>query len=256
MYVLSDLWGNPVDSTLLGVLVPANTGVLSPNAWLFTIKYDEMGYVKDDDADDINYDDLLAEQQKETREANPERIKEGYPPIEFVGWASKPYYDKQQKTLHWAKELKFGNDSLNTLNYNLRILGRKGIFVLNAVANMQELPLVKTNISKVLSSVTFKTGSKYSDFLPDVDKVAAWTIGGLVAGKILAKVGFFVLFAKFWKLILLAIVGGGSAIWKFMTNRGSKPTEAEPESPKYEAEPMKELEEAKESETKENEPEA
>jgi len=221
-YVLSDLWGNPADSSVIGMLVPANIGVLEKNSWVFTISFDEMGYVKDDDAEDINYDDLLKEQQKETQEANPERVKQGYVPIEFIGWASAPYYDKDKKILHWAKELKFGKDSINTLNYNLRVLGRKGIFMLNAVASMQEMPDVKKNIDKVIGSVEFKDGHKYSDFIPDVDHVAAWTIGGLVAGKILAKVGFFVLIAKFWKLIALAVVGAGSAIWKFITGKRKK----------------------------------
>ncbi|HET6227745.1 MAG TPA: DUF2167 domain-containing protein [Bacteroidia bacterium] len=226
-YVLADLWGNPPDSSVLGLLVPANRGVLDEKSWVFAISFDEMGYVKDDDADDIDYDDLLKEQQKESREANQERIKEGYPPIEFVGWAEKPYYDKNKKVLHWAKELKFGTDSMNTLNYNLRILGRKGIFVINAVATMRELPEVNANLEKVLTSVEFKDGHKYKDFIPDVDNVAAWTIGGLVAGKLLAKAGLFVVLAKFWKLIALGFAGVGSAIVKFFRRKKNKPEEPE-----------------------------
>lgn len=207
IYVLSDLWENPTDNSILGMLVPENRGVLEPNSWVFTISFEEMGYVKDDDADDIDYNDLLKEQQKEFKESNPERIKQGYDPIEFIGWASSPYYDKSNKILHWAKELKFGDDNLHTLNYNLRVLGRKGVFMLNAVASMKELPEVQSNIDNVIQSVEFKDGHKYSDFLPEVDNVAAWTIGGLVAGKLLAKAGFFVIILKFWKIIALVVVG-------------------------------------------------
>lgn len=221
-FVLTDLWGNPTDTTIIGMLVPENRGVLDDNGWVFTISFDEMGYVKDDDADDIDYDDLLAEQQKEFLESNPERIKEGYQPIEFIGWAESPYYDKNKKILYWAKELKFGEDGINTLNYNLRVLGRKGIFMLNAVASMRELPEVKANIDKVIESVEFKDGHKYSDYLPDVDNVAAWTIGGLVAGKILTKVGLFVVLAKFWKLIVLAIGGAGSGLWNYFRRKKKK----------------------------------
>lgn len=79
-----------------------------------------MGYVEDDDANSINYDDLL----KTNQEENQQRINEGYSPIQLIGWAAKPFYDNNKKVLHWAKELNFGGDSLNTLNYNLRILGR------------------------------------------------------------------------------------------------------------------------------------
>ncbi|MCF8253482.1 MAG: DUF2167 domain-containing protein [Bacteroidia bacterium] len=214
-YVLEDLWGNPEDSSILGLLLPKGRGVLKENSWVFVLSFDEMGYVKDDDAGNIDYDELLEEQQKENRDNNPERIKMGYQPIEFVGWADAPYYDKDNKVLHWAKELKFGEDSLNTLNYNLRILGRKGLFMLNAVASMNELPEVKANVDDILLCIKFKEGHQYADYIPDVDNVAAWTIGGLVAGKILAKAGLFVLIAKFWKIIALAVAAGGSAIWKY-----------------------------------------
>ncbi len=226
IFVLTDLWGNPADSTILGLLVPENRGVLAANSWVFTIKFDEMGFVKDEDADDINYDDLLKEQQKETNEANPERIKQGYPAIEFVGWASAPYYDKEKKVLHWAKELRFGEDSLSTLNYNLRILGRKGVFVVNAIATMTELPEVKANIDQVLGSIQYKEGQTYADFDPELDEVAAWTIGGLVAGKLLAKAGFFVILLKFWKVIALAFAGAGGAIWNYFKKKKSdQPTQ-------------------------------
>ncbi len=218
-YVLTDLWGNPADSSIIGMLVPENRGVLEMNSWVFTISFDEMGYVKDDDADDIDYDDLLKEQQDELKKLNPERVKLGYEPVEFIGWASSPYYDKNKKILHWAKELKFGQDSIHTLNYNLRVLGRKGIFMLNAIASMHEMPEVKANIDDVIGSVKFKEGYRYSDFIPNVDNVAAWTIGGLVAGKILAKAGFFVLIAKFWKLIVIAFASISGGILKYFRKR-------------------------------------
>ena len=221
-YVLSDLWGNPIDSSVLGLLVPKDRGVLAMNSWAFKISYEEIGYVKDDDAADINYDDLLKEQQKEFEDENPSRVKEGYQPIQFVGWAAKPYYDKQRKVLHWAKELKFGTDSSNTLNYNLRILGKKGVFVLNAIASMSELNEVQPTINDVLASVEFDKGNTYFDFNPDVDQIAAWSIGGLVAGKILAKVGFFALILKFWKVIAIAFVSGGAYLLKFITGKSKE----------------------------------
>lgn len=46
MYVLTDLWGNPVDSSVLGMIVPESTGVLSDSGWAFVVSFDELGYVK------------------------------------------------------------------------------------------------------------------------------------------------------------------------------------------------------------------
>ncbi len=219
-HVIVDIWGNPDSENIsLGMILPEKQGVLDDRGYVFNIQYDEIGYVKDDDADDINYDDLLAEMQKDTEEENKERNKQGYDPIQLVGWASNPFYDKEHKILHWAQELKFGTNKVNTLNYNVRILGRKGVLVLNAISSMQELPLVKKDIHNVLNIVTFNDGYKYSDFDPSVDQVAAWTIGGLVAGKVLAKVGFFAIIAKFGKVIAIAVGGFFTAMWRRMRGR-------------------------------------
>ena len=206
--VLVDLWGNPKsDNLTLGLILPEKAGVMTTDSYVFNIQYDEIGYVKDDDADDINYDDLLTQMKEESVEENKLRIKEGYEKVTIIGWAANPYYDKNRKILYWAREIKFGEDEVNTLNYNIRILGRKGVFVLNAIATTKELPLVQSDISKVLDIFQFNDGYKYEEFDSSVDEVAAWTIGGLVAGKVLAKAGLFAVLAKFGKFIFFAILG-------------------------------------------------
>ncbi|MBF4491955.1 DUF2167 domain-containing protein [Flavobacterium sp. MR2016-29] len=214
--VLTNLWGNPEDKSVLGALVPDGKGVTHSNSWMFIITYQGDGYVKDDDADDIDYDDLLKTMKEDTQVTNEERKKGGYPEVQLVGWASKPYYDSNLKVLHWAKELKFGKDEVNTLNYDLRVLGRKGMYNISAVANMGELAEVKASIPGIVKSVEFNDGNKYLDFDADTDTVAAWTIGGLVAGKVLAKVGFFAILAKFGKIIVVSLIAGFAAVKKFL----------------------------------------
>lgn len=212
--VLVDLWGNPESNDMtLGMILPENQGVMGDTGYVFNIQYDEIGFVKDDDADKIDYDDLLAEMQKDTEDANKERSSAGYDPITIVGWAADPFYDKEKKILHWAKEIRFGDAAAHTLNYNIRVLGRKGVIVLNAISIMPDLPLVQKDIHNVLDIVQFNDGYKYKDFDPSADEIAGWTIGGLVAGKVLAKAGFFALILKFWKFIAIAAVGVGRVIW-------------------------------------------
>jgi uncharacterized membrane-anchored protein len=219
IYVLTDLWGNPKDTTILGMLVPIDMGIFDKNSFVFIINFSKMGYVEDSDADNIDYDDLLNEMKEETGAESAERIKLGLEPIRLIGWASKPFYDKELKTLHWAKEIQFGGVESNTLNYNLRILGRNGVMILNAVAQTDALPRVKKNIRKIINCIQYKEGSKYSDFNPEVDNVAAWTIGGLVAGKVLAKTGFFIVLLKFWKLIAFGLLAACGTIWKYLTGQ-------------------------------------
>jgi len=73
--------------------------------------------------------------------------------------------------------------------------------------------------------VSFTEGYKYSDYNSKTDAVAAWTIGGLVAGKVLAKVGFFAVILKFLKFIILGVVAIGGGIWRFITGRRKKEEE-------------------------------
>jgi len=227
-YVLSQLWGNPPDSSTLGMLFPENQGPFSDNTYAIEINYSEEGYINDDDAEDLDYNDLLKEMQQDARDANPARAQAGYPTVELIGWASPPFYDTKSHKLHWAKELKFQETESNTLNYNIRILGRKGYLVLNVIGDISVLPAVKKNIGPVLASVNFTEGNRYSDFNPDVDQVAAYGVGGLIAGKVLAKVGFFALILKFWKLIIGAVLAAYYYIRREFFGK-HKTVETEPE---------------------------
>lgn len=219
-YVLHDVWGNPPNDAILGMIFKKDQTPISSNfSYAVTISFSEEGYVKDDDAKSLDYDDLLKEMQEDTKEGNAERTKEGYPTIELVGWASKPFYDETSKKLHWAKNIKFSDSPINTLNYNIRMLGRKGVLVLNIISDIDKLEVVNKDIPVILASTSFKEGEKYSDFNPGLDKVAAYGIGGLIAGKVLAKAGFFALILKFWKVIAVGAVAAFAAVRKFFTRK-------------------------------------
>jgi len=212
--VMHKLWQNPPQESL-GMLFPEDRGPVSDNNWAYLIQFDPMGHVKDDDADDIKYDELLEEMQQDAEDENPERTKQGYEAVHLLGWGAPPYYDKNQHTLHWAKLLRFGNGLEETLNYNVRILGRKGVLVFNAIAVPKQLPEIKASIPGLLANVSFVKGQQYNDFSADIDEVAAYGIGGLVAGKVLAKVGFFAIILKFWKVAILALGGAWAGLKRF-----------------------------------------
>ena len=209
--VLVKVWGNPDNGlTTLGMLFPKGTTPFDADAWGVTIKYQEDGYVSDEDAKDIDYDDMLTQMQDDTEQESQARVKQGYEAISLVGWAAKPYYDANTHKLHWAQEIKFGDQDVNTLNYNIRILGRKGVLILNFIAGMDQLDFIDTQIDTVLHIAEFDDGQRYADFNPDIDKVAAYGIGALIAGKVAAKLGLLatilIFLKKFW---ILAILGMG-----------------------------------------------
>lgn len=229
--VLEDLWGNPPGQESLGMIFPADLGPLDSASFAFNITWEEMGYVKDDDADDIDYNELLENIKKDSETENQELVSQGYEAIHIIGWASAPFYDKEKKVLHWAKEFRVGEYPENTLNYDVRVLGRKGVLSMNAIGMMNQLETVKAAVPGIISSVAYTEGNRYSDFSETSgDQIAAWSIGGLVAGKVLAKAGFFAILAKFGKVIIMALVAGGAAIWRFITGR-RKPEDESPASP-------------------------
>ena len=209
--VLTEAWGNPGGSKTLGMLFPSDMTPLNKDAWGVVIRYSDDGYVDDKDAKDINYNDLLKKMQEEAKEANKQRVKAGYEAVTLVGWAAQPYYDSVTHKLHWAKDLKFAGEDEDTLNYNIRVLGRKGYLSMNFVASMHQLPEIEQKLDSVLGMASFNDGYRYEQFKPNYDKIAAYGIGGLVAGKLLAKAGFFavalVLLKKFG-VILVAAIGG------------------------------------------------
>ena len=210
--VLHDIWGNPDDPDILGMIFPKDRGPLDDNTWAVTVNYEDGGYMKDDDADKIDYTDMLKKMQQEASDTNPEREKEGYPSIELVGWAAQPHYDKATHKLYWAKELHFGDSPEHTLNYDIRILGRHGWLVLSAIAVMNQLPEIDGKVPGILSMVDFQPGNTYADFDPKVDKIAEYGLATLIAGGALAGAAKLGLLGGLWKFIVV----GGAAAWKFI----------------------------------------
>lgn len=226
--LLTDYWGNPPSETL-GMILPAHISPMSDESRAVVITYDNDGHVKDKDAEKINYAKLLKEMQKGSEQANAERVKLGYETVDLVGWAEEPHYDAASKKLYWAKELKFqGSEGPNTLNYNVRVLGRTGVLNLNAVAAMPQLGEIRPAMEGLLPMVEFNPGNRYADFDEKVDKVAAYGIAGLVAGGAAAKVGLFkglfmglLALKKFGIILVIAVVAGLGKIFGMIFGKKS-----------------------------------
>ncbi len=207
--VLVLAWGNPSGKNTLGMLFPADVSPVSQNSWGVVITYQEDGYVSDKDASSINYDSLLKEMKEGIAEENKERQKKGYQTIDLTGWAAKPYYDQTTHKLYWAKELAFNNDPEHTLNYSIRVLGRRRVLVLNAVSGVSQLAAVEKGMQQVLAFTDFNPGYRYADYDSKSDKTATYGIAALVAGGVAAKAGLFTkLFAMLVAAKKLVIVAG------------------------------------------------
>ena len=207
--VLSEMWGNPPSETL-GMIFPADTTPFHSDSWGLEVTFDDIGYVSDEDAEGYDYSEILDVMKEDVAQESAWRLENDYSSIALIGWAADPHYDKERRQLYWAKELKFGESDDHTLNYNLRALGRKGVLVMNFISTMNELDQVEAATPVILNMVSFTSGNAYADFDPSLDRVAAVGIGGLIAGKVIAKTGFLVtallLLKKFWFILLLPLL--------------------------------------------------
>ncbi|MEZ5988343.1 MAG: DUF2167 domain-containing protein [Planctomycetota bacterium] len=200
--VVEGLWGNPPDTNLQGMFLPGS----DPDSWGVLVYWDGSGHVNDDDAASIDFAELLQTMKDGTREANKERKKAGYGTVDLLRWAEPPHYDSRTKKLYWARVLQFEGQEDLTLNYEVRVLGRKGSLELTAVSSVDELPVVSEGCKMLLAATSFTEGNRYQDFDSSIDKVAAYGIGGLIAGKVLLKAGLLKVLLK-PILIGLAVLG-------------------------------------------------
>ncbi len=212
-HLLVDYWDNPIDRVdgILGTMVKQDAGIFYNVGTAYVISYDPAGYVSDKDAISIDYDELLKSMQEGIEEENKKVPTEQQ--WELLGWAWHPTYDNQKKVLAWAKHYRVGREN-EVINYDVRVLGKAGYVVITAVASPEAKSELMSDNSAIVNSISYNDGYRYSDFNPETDHVAEWTIGGLIAGKVLAKAGFWAVLAKFSKLIIIAIIGFFAAIRK------------------------------------------
>ena len=227
-FILVKIWGNPPQSAhdALGMLVKSPRDAVNAGGWGIVITYSEDGHVDDSDATKIDYPALLKQMKEGTAEANKERTKQGYPTMQLVGWAEPPHYDASTRKIYWAKEIAFEGRDVHTLNYCTRILGRRGVLELNAVASIGALPAIREEAQKVIAQVDFNPGNRYADYNKSTDKLATYGVAALVAGGIAGKMGLFkvllgvLLAAK--KLVIVGVIALYAGIKKLFGGKKSE----------------------------------
>jgi uncharacterized membrane-anchored protein len=212
--------GEPISGQEVGLLMPTNGN--------FTVffEFNDIGYVKDDDKDKLDADKLLASIKRGTEEGNKERAKAGNPPLEIVGWDMPPRYDEKTHNLEWAIRARSAGEDI--LNYNTRLLGRKGVMEVVLVIDPEKLQETLPAFRQALAGYNFQGGQTYAEYRSG-DKVAKYGLAALVVGGAAvgaAKLGLFatlaVLLKKAWKLIVVAIAAIATAVKKFFGGKGAR----------------------------------
>jgi uncharacterized membrane-anchored protein len=232
--VLVDAWGNSPDSVsnVLGMIFPRGA-TFADDSWGAVITYHGDGYVSDADARTTDYSKLLQSAREGEDEENTARKLRGYEPVHLVGWAQAPYYDQAHHTLVWARNIRFGDQTNDTLNYDLRALGRRGVLSMNIVSLMSKLPEVRSAAARLQNIAAFDPGARYQDYKAGADKTAEYGVAGLVAAGIgvvaAKKLGLIALglvfFKKFFALAIAAVVAAGAWFRRMFGGKAKPPTE-------------------------------
>ena len=216
--------GEPENGHELGLLRATN------GHWSVIFEFADTGYVKDDDKDKLNADKMLADIKRGNDAANKERVRAGNPPIDVVGWDIPPRYDVTTHNLEWA--IRGSVEGRPILNYNTRLLGRKGVMEVVLVVAPEQLAETLPTFRDLLTGYAFQTGQTYAEYRPG-DKLAKYGLGALVVGGAAvgaAKLGAFawlaVFFKKAFKLIIIAFVAVLAFLKKILARifgRGNDP---------------------------------
>jgi uncharacterized membrane-anchored protein len=211
--------GNRIDNTEVGMVAPTT----EDQDWILIFEYKDVGYVKDDEKDKIDADEILKGIQEGTEAGNKMRKERGIPGLHVVGWQEAPSYDPATHNLHWAI---LGRDDQGdeVVNYNVRLLGRAGYMSVTLVESPLKLAASKPELDTVLSSFAYKQGKTYAEFIPG-DKLAKYGLTALVAGGAGAaavKLGLFAvlgkMLAKMGKAVVLLFAAAAAGVKKLIAS--------------------------------------
>lgn len=197
-------------------------GVLIPNVeddaqfWFVIFEFDESGYVKDEDKDELDAAKILSTITKGNEAANKVRRERGWTTLRIVGWEKPPFYDENTNNLTWAIRgaVDEGADAGESVNYSTRILGRRGTMNVDLVLDPSIFDSAVPEFESLLTGFEYVPGNRYAEWV-EGDPVAAYGLTALVAGgagAIALKSG---LLQKFGKLIIVGVIAVISAIGKF-----------------------------------------
>jgi uncharacterized membrane-anchored protein len=190
---------NPITGREMGFVAPAGED------WFAVFEFDDVGYIKDDEKDSLDADELLKSIRKGTEEGNKERVKRGWPTMTILGWETSPRYNETTHNLEWA--IRATSEGSPVVNHNTRLLGRGGVMEVTLVTNPATLNETLPKFKTMLEGFEFRQGHKYAEFRKG-DRTAAYGLTGLIVGggtAALVKTGAF-------KWIWKALVAGAAAI--------------------------------------------
>jgi uncharacterized membrane-anchored protein len=197
---------NPPSGNELGVLI-CDMSEAEGDEWFVVFSFDGSGYVKDDDAAELDADAILASIRESNELGNKERVKNGWATLNITGWAKPPYYDLRTNNLTWA--LSGASEGSGVVNHSVRLLGRGGVMSADLVVSPERFAATLPDFDRIIGTHAFVEGRKYSEW-KEGDKVAEYGLTALVAGGAVAVAAKSGILAKLGKFIVIGVIAVGA----------------------------------------------
>jgi len=184
--------------------------------WFVLFFFDDVGFVKDDEKDELDAEKMAATMRENLVASNEERKEHNLDELNFDGWAIPPRYNAETKQLEWAHRLRSANGI--SVNYNTRVLGRRGVMRVILVTDPDLLQQTLPAYTDLMKGFQFTAGEDYSSYKAG-DKVAEYGLIALVAGgagAVAAKTGLLSAALLFFKKGAKLIVVGAVALAAFL----------------------------------------
>ena len=210
---INEVVGEPPDPQTLGMLLPEE------GDWTIVFSYEDIGYVKEDEQDDLDADAILESIKAGTEEGNKYRVRMGGTPLEVIGWEQKPKYNAQTHRLVWALRARSAEGDI--INYNSRLLGRGGVMSANLIVDAADLASSLGAYEEILAGFTFVPGQTHAEWKAG-DKIAEYVLTALIVGGGLAVAAKTGLLGKLIKPLIIfgAMAAAGIAkFWRSLTGR-------------------------------------
>lgn len=192
----------------LGMILPFHDDEIGFGDWIALFEFNPMGYVKDNEKDDLDADAILKSIKEGNDAANKERAKLGWEEMEVIGWQYPPYYDSLTHNLEWAVKGRGKSGGGESVNFNTRLLGRRGVMEVTLITDPDTLDGVVPGFKTMLAGYSFRPGSRYAEFTKG-DKIAEYGLAALVGGGATAIAMKSGLFKYLWKGL---VVGAGALL--------------------------------------------
>ena len=177
--------GHQWDDSTVGVVLGEATG----SEWLAFVDLLDDGYIKDNEASNLDATKLLDAYKVGVAADNEARVRAGAKPLVVTGWVDAPRYDEMHRLVSCvgASAEPVSDPKNGIVNCTSYALGRSGAFKVIVATSGEGYAKLKDEASKIAGSIVYDPGKGYADVDLVKDPISPYGLVALATGSFAAK---------------------------------------------------------------------